>query len=225
MESCAAIAFQTPCYCGQLRVLILFAESLGVGLAIGVEKFFATLLPGRSQFGRRDVPVRPALSGNSMQVLAEIFDSRPAEEPVAVVDFMNDKTGLEDNHVGDHGIVDGIGVFGDIEIFLDHAPRVGEKRPMGANPATILIRLGDVVRANRDQPAIPNLEFRIKCNQPFRLPAVLGAETSAAEDHNHGMLSLQFGELPAFRCVVGKLIVGKDSPGNNVRSHTNRLPR
>ena len=56
-------------------------------------------------------------------------------------------------------------------------------------------------------------------NQPFSLPAVFGAETAAAEDENHGMLSLQFGELPAFRNVVGKLIVGKDSSGNDVRSH------
>jgi len=56
-------------------------------------------------------------------------------------------------------------------------------------------------------------------NKPFILPALLGAETSAAEDENHWMLSLQFGELPAFRGVVGKLIVGEDSPWNNVRSH------
>jgi len=33
------------------------------------------------------------------------------------------------------------------------------------------------------------------------------------------MLSLQLGELPALRGVVGKLIVGEDSPWNNVRSH------
>src|SRR5271155_323808 len=33
------------------------------------------------------------------------------------------------------------------------------------------------------------------------------------------MLSLQFGELSAFRGVVGKLIVGKDCPWNNLRSH------
>jgi hypothetical protein len=56
-------------------------------------------------------------------------------------------------------------------------------------------------------------------NKPLSLPAVLGAETSAAEDENHGMLPLQFGELPAFRGVVGKLIVGEDSPWNNLRSH------
>jgi hypothetical protein len=30
---------------------------------------------------------------------------------------------------------------------------------------------------------------------------------------------LQFGELPTFRGVIGKLIVGEDCPGNNVRSH------
>jgi len=56
-------------------------------------------------------------------------------------------------------------------------------------------------------------------NKPFGLRAVLGAETSAAEDLNHWTLSSQFQELPAFRGVVGKLIVGEDSPWNNVRSH------
>ena len=59
----------------------------------------------------------------------------------------------------------------------------------------------------------------MELHQPFSLPAVLGAETSAAEDENHWILPLQFGELPAFRGVVGKLIVGEDSPWNNVRSH------
>jgi hypothetical protein len=53
----------------------------------------------------------------------------------------------------------------------------------------------------------------MELNQPFSLPTVLGAETSAAEDENHGMLSLQCGEFPAFGGVVGKLIVGEDSPG------------
>jgi hypothetical protein len=30
---------------------------------------------------------------------------------------------------------------------------------------------------------------------------------------------LKFGELPPFRGVVGKLIIGKDSPWNHVGSH------
>src|SRR5215469_2300409 len=60
----------------------------------------------------------------------------------------------------------------------------------------------------------------MELNKPFRLPAVLRTETSAAEDENHWVLSLQFGEFPTFRGVIGKLIVGEDRPGNNVRSHT-----
>jgi hypothetical protein len=90
---------------------------------------------------------------------------------------------------------------------------------VGTNSAAIFIRQSDIVGANRDQPAIGNLELTMEFNKPFSLPAVLGAETSAAEDENHGMLPLQFGELPAFRGVVGKLIVGEDSPWNNLRSH------
>src|SRR5271165_3174090 len=59
----------------------------------------------------------------------------------------------------------------------------------------------------------------MELNKPFSVPAVLGAETSAAEAENHWVFSLQFGELPTFRGVIGKLIVGEDCPGNNVRSH------
>src|SRR6266481_1319865 len=107
--------------------------------------------------------------------------------------------------------------------FLDGTPYVREERPVGADAGAILIRLGDVVGANCDQPAIANLQLTMECNKPFSLPAVLGAETSAAEDEDHWMLSLQFGELPAFRGVVGKLVVGEDSPWNNVGSHMKSL--
>jgi hypothetical protein len=41
-------------------------------------------------------------------------------------------------------------------------------------------------------------------HQQFRLTAILGAESSAAQDENHGMLPLQVRELPAFRVVIGK---------------------
>ena len=95
--------------------------------------------------------------------------------------------------MGDHGIVDRISVFGDVEIFLDGTPRVGEERPVGTDSAAIFIRQSDIVGANRDKPAIGNLELTMEFNKPFSLPAVLGAETSAAEDENHWMLSLQLG--------------------------------
>ena len=96
-----------------------------------------------------------------------------------------------------------IGVFGDVEVFLDFPPRVREERPVRADPCAIFICLGDIVGADRDQPAIGNLEFTMELNQPFRLSAVLGSVTPAAEDEDHGVVSLQVGELPVFRGMVG----------------------
>jgi hypothetical protein len=47
----------------------------------------------------------------------------------------------------------------------------------------------------------------MELSEQFSLAAVLGAITSAAEDENHGMRSLEFGELAAFCGVVGKLVI------------------
>ncbi len=74
--------------------LILFSESLDVGFAVRVEEFLAALLPRCLEFGRSDVPVRPAFPGDGTEILAQIFDRGAAEEPVAVVGFINDQTGL-----------------------------------------------------------------------------------------------------------------------------------
>jgi hypothetical protein len=100
---------------------------------------------------------------------------------------------------------------------LESAPqsKIGNRK----SQILILLTDSDIVGANRDKPAIANHEFTMEGNKPFMLPPILGAETSAAEDENDGRLSLQFGELPAFRSVVGELIVGEDGPWNNVRSH------
>jgi hypothetical protein len=122
----------------------------------------SSLLPRRLEVRRRDVPVRPAFPGNGAQVLPQLFHGRPAEEPVAVVDFVNDKTGLKHDHVRDHGIVGGVGVFGDVEILLNHAARVGEERPMGAHAAAVFVGLGDIVGADRDQPAIADLDLAMQ---------------------------------------------------------------
>ena len=77
-----------------------FAETLSIGLAIRIEEFLTALLPRSLEFGRGDVPVRSAFRADGTQVLTEIFHSGPTDEPIAVVDLINDKSGLEDNHVG-----------------------------------------------------------------------------------------------------------------------------
>ena len=77
--------------------------------------------------------------------------------------------------MGDHGIVDRIGVFGDVQVFLHQTPRVGQERPVSADSAAIFIRLSDIVGAYCHQPAIGHLELTVELNEPFGLPAVLGA--------------------------------------------------
>jgi hypothetical protein len=47
-----------------IPLLILFTESLDVRFAVRIEEFLAALLPRRFEFGRCDVPVRPAFLGN-----------------------------------------------------------------------------------------------------------------------------------------------------------------
>jgi hypothetical protein len=50
------------------------------------------LLPRRLEFRRGDVPVRPAFPENGAKILSEFLDGGPAEEPVTVVDLVNDKS-------------------------------------------------------------------------------------------------------------------------------------
>jgi hypothetical protein len=90
---------------------------------------------------------------------------------------------------------------------------------VSADPAAIFVRLSDVVGTDRHKPAIANLHLTMEFKKPFSLSAVLGAETAAAEDEDHRMLALKLGELPAFRRVVGKFVIGENSPWSNVRSH------
>jgi hypothetical protein len=114
-----------------------------------------------------------------------------------------------------------IRIFGDVEILLDDTPRVREEGPMSADTAAIFVRLGNVVGADRDKAAIANFHLTMEFKKPFSLSAVLGAETAAAENEDHRVLALQLGELPVFPGVIRKLVVGEDSPGNDVVSHRN----
>jgi hypothetical protein len=94
---------------------------------------------------------------------------------------------------------------------------------MGTHATAIFVRLSDIVGANADEPAIANLELAMELHESFRLSAVLGTETAAAEDQNHGIGSLQFRELSAFCGMVGKLVVGEKCAWNDVRSHVRFL--
>jgi hypothetical protein len=76
--------------------------------------------------------------------------------------------------VRDHRIVDRIGVFGDVEILLNDAPGIGQKRPVGAYPTAIFVGLSEIVGADRDQPAITDLYLAMELQQAFGLTRSFG---------------------------------------------------
>jgi hypothetical protein len=69
-------------------VPILFTESLDVRFAVRIKELLAASLRCRFEFGRCDVPVHSTFLSHGRQVLAEIFHSGPAEEPIAVVESL-----------------------------------------------------------------------------------------------------------------------------------------
>jgi hypothetical protein len=149
-----------------------------VRLAVGIEEVLAALLPRRFEFRRCDVPVRPAFHGNGTEILAEIFQGRAAEEPLAIVDLIDDKTRLQDNHVGDHGIVGRVRVFGDVQIFLYEATHVGEKKANEHRPHWLSASRGQVGACGRAVMAleagitseIPRLSSRASAVPPIAYP-------------------------------------------------------
>src|SRR4026209_2916151 len=90
------------------QLLIAFADGLRVALSVRIEELFPTFLPRRFEFRRCDVPVWPTFLENGTQILAEIFQSGSTEEPVAHVNLINDKTGLEHDDMRNHRIVHGV---------------------------------------------------------------------------------------------------------------------
>jgi hypothetical protein len=131
--------------------LVLFAEDGGVALSVGVKTIGFAALPGGTVFGVGDVPVGVALFGHGAEVLTEVFEGGASPEPIAVVDFEDDEAWFQHDGVGDHRVVCEVGVFGDVEIFLDAAAGVGEEGPVGADSGSIFVGFGDVVGADGDQ--------------------------------------------------------------------------
>jgi hypothetical protein len=62
-------------------------------------------------------------------------------------------------------------------------------------------------------------------HQQLRLAAILGTETSPAENEDHGMLALELREFAVLSGVVGKFVIGKDGSRNDVGSHVDNLHR
>jgi len=59
-----------------------------------------------------------------------------------------------------------------------------------ADPVSVFVGLGDVVGADRDQPAIADLHLTMELQQAFGLTAVLRAKAAAAKDEHHRVVPL-----------------------------------
>src|ERR1044071_6779077 len=73
-----------------------------------VEVLVIAGVPGVAEPGTGQVPVRADRAGHRAQVLPEFGNGRPAPEPVAVVDGVDDQSGLEHEGVWDHRVVLGV---------------------------------------------------------------------------------------------------------------------
>src|SRR5438045_7518751 len=69
-----------------------------LAFAVWIKALFTAFLPGGLELRLGDVPVGPAFLEHRPQILAQLLDSRPAEEPVTVVDLGDAKPRLEHKH-------------------------------------------------------------------------------------------------------------------------------
>jgi hypothetical protein len=82
---------------------------------------------------------------------------------------------------------------------------------VSADTTTIFVRLSDIVGTDRDKSAIANLDLTVEFKKPFSLSAILGAETTAAEDPRGKSLNLENAIVDA---PVGAAMAGTD--GNDI---------
>ena len=123
----------------------------------------------------------------------------------------------------DHRVVMRVGVFRDVEILLQLAPGVREKRPVRADAGAELVRLEQVVGRDGHETAVAHLHLAVELQQPLVLPSFLGTETSAGEHKDERIASLQLRERPVLAAVVRKLVVGKDRAWDDVGPHRRAL--
>jgi hypothetical protein len=176
-------------------------------------------VPCRAQVRCGQVPVRADFAGYLAKIAAQVLERRPAPEPVAVVDAVDDQPRLEYERVRDHRVVVGVGVFLDVEVLLDLAAGVGQEGPLRADRVSELVGLKDVVGRDGDDLGVGDADLRVVGGQLEVLLVVLGAEAAAGEHQDHRVDPLQFAQPPPGLGVVGQLVVGKDPARCDVSAH------
>src|ERR1700735_1961879 len=96
-------------------------------------------LPSLAESRSPQIPVGADLARHGAQVVPEVDDGRPAPEPIAVIDAVDDKSRLEHDCVRNHRIMLRVGILRDVEVFLNGSFGVGEEGPLGTHRRTELL--------------------------------------------------------------------------------------
>src|SRR5262249_7703006 len=112
-----------------------------------------------------------------------------------------------------------VGVLRDVEILLQLAAGVREKRPVRADARTEFICLEQVVSRDGDETAIADLHLVVELQKPFVLAPVLGTKTAARKHQHQRIAALQLREIAVLAPLIRKLVVRKDRARNDVGSH------
>src|SRR5262252_369026 len=175
--------------------------------------------PGLAEPGRAQVPVRADLGRGRPQVVPQVVEGRAAPEPVAVVDAVDDQSGLEHQGVRDHRVVLGVGVLGDVQVLLDDPAGVGQEGPLGADRVAEVLQGVVVVGGDGDDLGVGRRELGIVGGQFQVLVVFLGAVVAAGQGQDHRVAALQFAERADGAGVVGQRVVGEGAAGGDVRTH------
>src|SRR5581483_5889811 len=76
-------------------------------------------VPRLAKSGGAEVPVGADLAHYGPQVVPEVNDRRPPPKPIAVIDAVYNQTRLEHESVRNHRIVLRVGIFRDVQVFLN----------------------------------------------------------------------------------------------------------
>jgi len=150
-------------------------------------------VPSLAESRSPQIPVGADLARRGPQVMPEVDDRRPAAEPIAVIDAVDDQSGLEHECVRNHRIMLRVGILRDVEVLLNRSFGVGEEGPLGPADARNSWRVWwspvEIVAI-----CVCHSDFRIKRGKFQMLLARLRAVMAARKRQDQGISALEFAE-------------------------------
>src|ERR1700719_3136983 len=156
-------------------------------------------VPSLTESRSAQIPVRTDLARHGAQIVPEVDGGRPAPEPIAVIDAVDDESRLEHECMRNHWIVLRVGILRYVEVLLNGSVGVGEERPLRADRRAELLECVVVIGGDRDDLGVTHSDLRIKRGKIQMLLVFLRAVVATRERQDQRVIALEFAELA--RCV------------------------